>query len=301
METIQKIKNGFAYFRTSAKPSITLKEEYYWIVKIDGMQGVAIEIPLDKSVNEQFASISYYTKDYIIGGVEYHLLMLLSNNQNLHSDFAYICASFLEKALDAEEYQGIQKNPVSWWHTMKELIGNTNVDKAAYSILAELLSYYYLLKQKKEVSWTGPSGGSVDFECNDGSYEIKSTIARYGSQITINSQYQLSANYLIYYRFEPSINGISIQNIVEILIDLGVEELVLERALQKLKYPVGSEVRTKSYKLLEVIKYKIDKNFPKILPESFKDNKLPKHIIGLTYSIDLNGLCGEAIEFKQIR
>lgn len=300
METIQSIRKGFAYFRTSTKHSIIFKEQYYWVVKVNGMQGVAIEIPRDKQVNEQFASISYFTKEYVVEGVDYHLLLLLSNSPNLHDDFAFICASFLEKALDAESYQEIQETPISWWHAMKELIGNANIEKAAYSVLAEMLSYYYLLKEKEKVSWVGPFGGSVDFECNDGGYEVKSTIARYGSQITINSQYQLKANYLIFYRFEPSVNGISIQRMVRILVDLGVEETEIEHALNKLKYPIGSEIRAKTYKLLEVIKYEIDENFPKIVPESFKDNKLPDHIIGLTYTLELDGLNGEVINFKDV-
>lgn len=300
METIQNIRKGFAYFRTSTKHSIILKEKYYWVVKVNGMQGIAIEIPPDKEVNEQFASISYFTREYVIGGVEYHLLLLLSDSPNLHDDFAFICAGFLEKVLDAESFQKIQDTPISWWHAMKELIGNANIEKAAYSVLAEMLSYYYLYKEKEKVSWTGPFGGSVDFDCNDGGYEVKSTVARYGSQMTINSQYQLKANYLIFYRFEPSYNGISIQSMIRILVDLGVEEAEIENALNKLKYPVGSEIRTKTYKVLEVIKYEINESFPKIVPESFKDDKLPQHIIGLTYTLELDGLYGEVINFKDI-
>jgi hypothetical protein len=298
METIQKIREGFAYFRTTAKRSNTLKEQYYWIVKIDGMQGVAIEIPADKHVNEQFASISYYTKEYVLGGEDRNLLMLVSDHPNLHDDFAIICAGFLEKVLDAESYQEIQQNPISWWRAMKELMGNANIEKAAYSVLAELLSYYYLLKQEKEVSWVGPFGGSVDFSCKDGSYEVKSTVNRYGSQITINSQYQLKANYLLFYRFEPDEFGISIQDMVTKLVKLGVEESEIERALEKLKYSIGSEVRTKSYRLQEVMKYEIDENFPKIVPESFIDGQLPNHISGLVYKINLDGLNGEVIDFK---
>ncbi|MGM0924045.1 MAG: PD-(D/E)XK motif protein [Bacillota bacterium] len=299
METIQKIREGFAYFRTSAKRSISLKEQYYWIVKIDGMQGVAIEIPADKHVNEQFASISYYTKEYILGGEERHLLMLLSDHPRLYDDFAIICAGFLEKVLDAESYQEIQQNPISWWHTMKELMGNANIEKAAYSVLAEMLSYYYLLKQEKDVSWVGPFGGSVDFNCNDGCYEVKSTVSRYGSQITINSQYQLKAKYLLFYRFEPAVYGISIQDMVTKLVELDVEESEIERALQKLKYPIGSEVRTKSYRLLEVMQYEIDESFPKIVPECFIDGQLPKHISGLIYKLDLDGLNGKVIDLKE--
>jgi len=299
MEITHKIKEGFAYFRTSAKSSISLKEQFYWIVKIDGMQGIAIEIPIDKHVNEQFASISYFTKEYILGGEERHLLMLLSDQPKLYDDFAIICAGFLEKILDAELYLEIQQNPISWWHVMKELMGNANIEKEAYSIIAEMLSYYYLLKQEKDVSWVGPYGGSVDFNCNDGSYEVKSTVARYGSQITINSQYQLKANYLLYYRFEPDEYGISIQDVVTKLIDLDVEESEIESALENLKYPIGSEVRTKSYRLLEVTKYEINKSFPKIVPESFIDGQLPKHISGLVYTLNLEGLDGEGIELRE--
>lgn len=299
METIQKIREGFAYFRTSVKRAITLKEQYYWIVKIDGMQGVAIEIPRDRHVNERFNSISYYTKEYIIGGEERHLLMLVSNHSKLYDDFAFICASFLEKVLDAESYQEIQKNPISWWHAMKELMGNTNAEKAAYSVLAEMLSYYYLLKQGKDVSWVGPFGGSVDFNCNDGCYEVKSTIARYGSQITVNSQYQLKAEYLLFYRFEPAVCGISIQDIITKLLELDIEESEIEQALEKLHYPMGSEVRTKSYRLLEVMKYKVDERFPKIVPESFIGGQLPTHISEIIYKLNLNGLNGQAVDLKE--
>jgi hypothetical protein len=296
MDSLQKIRNGFAYFRTSAKPSITLKEQYYWIVKIDGMQGVAIEIPSDKQVNEKFSNISYYTREYVVGGEERHLLMLISDHPNLYEDFAIICAGFLEKVIDAESYQTIQENPISWWYSMKELMGNANFEKEAYSVLAEMLSYYYLLNQQKEVSWVGPFDGSVDFNCNDGLYEVKSTVARYGSQITINSQYQLKANYLLFYRFEPAENGISIQDLVQRLVETGVEESEIERALIKLNYPMGSEIRTKSYRCLESKKYEIDESFPKITPESFKEGQLPKHISGLIYKLNLDGLNGEVID-----
>lgn len=299
MGTLQKIKEGFAYFRTFSKRSITLKEQYYWIIKIDGKQGVGIEIPPDIHVNEQFTSIFYYTKEYVLGGEERHLLMLLSNHPQFYDDFAIICAGFLEKVLDAEAYQEIQKNPISWWHAMKELMGNANVERACYSVLAEMLTYFYLLKQELDVSWVGPSGGSVDFNSNNGCYEVKSTIARYGSQITINSQYQLKAKYLLFYRFEPAEHGISIKDMVSKLVKLGIDELEIERSLEKLKYPIGSEVRTKSYRLLEVKKYEVDENFPKIVPESFIDGKLPNHISGLTYKLELEGLNGEIVDLME--
>lgn len=300
MRTLQKIKEGFAYFKTIGQQSITLKEPYYWIVKLDGMQGVAIDIAADKKVNEQFASMKYYTKSYLIAGKERQLLMLVSDQESLRSDFAIICASFLEKVLDGEAYEQIQGNPLTWWHTMKELVGNANLEKAAYSVIGEMIGYYYVKSFEPTVHWNGPFGSSFDLETANDNYEVKSTTARYGSEITINSQYQLQSNFLLFFRFEPSVQGqgISIQDMVEKLVSVGVAREDLNKALEKLKYAEGSEVRLKSYRLLEATKYEINEAFPKITLESFKNEQLPQHITGLTYTIDLDGVASEAIALK---
>lgn len=299
MDTFQKIKEVFAYFRTSSKRSIAFEEQYYWLVKTDGKQGVAIEIPKGKHVNERFSNIHYYTKEYILSGEERNLLVLASDHSKYYNDFAFICAGFLEKVLDVESYQEIQQSPLTWWHAMKELMGNANVEKTTYSVIAEMLGYYYLLKQGKDVSWVGPMNGTVDLNCTDGSFEVKSTVARYGSQITVNSQYQLKASYLLFFRFEPAVNGFSIQDMVIKLVELNVQESEIEFALGKLNYPVGSEIRSKKYQLLEVKKFEIDEHFPKIVPESFIGGQLPKHISGIVYKLDLDGLGGEVIDLKE--
>lgn len=301
MNNIQAIRRGFSYFRTSPKKSLTLKESYYWLVKIGGMQGVAIEIDEEQQVNESFSKIKYYTKMYMIDGKEHNLLLLVSDEKSLLDEFAFVCAAFLEKVLDSEEYQEIQRNPISWWHTMKDLLGNANIDKAAYSVLAELISYYHLLSQGEEVDWTGPFGGTVDFVCESGEgFEVKSTIARYGTHITINGQYQLRANYLMFYRFEPVNHGLSIQAMLDKLLELGANSQKLEQALAKLNYPVGSEVRNKTYRLLEAKQYIVDEKFPKITPDSFIDGQLPPYIIELQYTLDLDGLESERLELIEM-
>lgn len=150
MEIIQSIKKGFTYFRTNYKSLNFLKEDGYWIVKIHNLQGVAIEISPEINMNEQFASIYYYTKEYMINGKAYYLLMLVSDKPKLYEDFSFICGSFIEKSLDPHSKKKIQSDPISWWYAMKELIGNANVEKTTYSIIAEMLSYYYLKKQVKK-------------------------------------------------------------------------------------------------------------------------------------------------------
>lgn len=293
------IRDTFSQFRISSKPNMSFYKDYYWVVKLDGKQGVAIKVPKGQDVNERLENIFYFTKEYSINGQDHNLLLLLSNQPRLYNDFATICAGFLDKLEDQSSYNEIQDNPISWWHMIKELIGNTNVEKATYSALAEMLSYYYLLKNGKDVSWVGPFGGSVDINGSEGDYEVKSTLSRYKSEVTISSQYQLKAKYLLFYRFEPDTYGISIQDMVRKLIDLNIDEQEIEKSLHKLDYPIGSEIRMKSYKILEVMKYLVDDNFPKILPENFIGGKLPAHITELTYKVSLDGLNGEAIDLKE--
>lgn len=300
MNILQTIKKGFTYFRLDSSPSLTLNQQFYWIVKLDGMQGVAIEIANEKQVNEKFSNMAYFTKNYIIGGQDRHLLLLVSDQPKLFNEFIFICAGFIEKVLDAESYQEIKDNPISWWHAMKELVGNTNVEKAAYSVIAEMLSFSYLLKNNTNVEWAGHKGATVDLESATGGYEVKATVARYGSEISISSQYQLNANYLLYYRFEPAESGISLQQMVEKLVGQGIERAELDRTLSKLGYPVDSEIRRKSYRLLSAMKYTIDEKFPKILQESFVDGQLPLNITKLTYTIDLSGVVGEVLKIEEM-
>jgi len=54
---------------------------------------------------------------------------------------------------------------------------------------------------------------------NDSTYEVKSTISRYGATVTINSQYQLQATgkklSLVFCGFEKPLVGTSISDIMK--------------------------------------------------------------------------------------
>lgn len=109
----------------------------------------------------------------------------------------------------------------------------------------------------------------------------------------------MQADYLLFFRFEISDSGISVQNMIDKLVGVGVEEEDIEHTLKKLKYPEGSHIRAITYKLLEAKIYKVDSEFPKITLESFKGNKLPDHISGITYTLNLEGLSGKALSMDE--
>lgn len=70
-----------------------------------------------------------------------------------------------------------------------------------------------LYTQDNTVEWTAVNSGSHDIEGNESSYEVKSTVKRYGATITISGQHQLQSLkrlQLYFCRLEQSRTGISI-------------------------------------------------------------------------------------------
>lgn len=264
-----------------------------WVIKINDMNGVAIEVDEYIEVNEKFSKMHYFTKNYTIEGKEIRLLAITSDVNHLRNEFAKICRDFVELGPNNETRKMLTSEPLKWWLHMKELLGNANRNIQVYSVIAEMMSFIYLLDYSDIVEWYGPFGGSIDLISTDGYYEVKSTINRYKAIVQISGQYQLlidKPQQLIFCRLEKSPHGLSINDLSEILIQKGIQEEYIEERLETLGIKKGSTARKESYKLLECSSYKVDQNFPKITSESFKDNQIPKHIEQISYTIDLTGL-----------
>ena len=143
------------------------------------------------------------------------------------------------------------------------------------------------------VEWAAVTAGSHDIEGNSASYEVKSTVKRYGATITIAGQHQLQSLkrlQLYFCRLEKSKAGISINDMKEKLVNDGYDKDKIEQQLYHLGYEHGASVREDKYKVLEKRKYEVDEKFPKITKSSFKDDHIPESVIQITYTIDLDGV-----------
>jgi len=272
-----------------------------WVIKINDTNGVAVEVDKNIVVNEKFSKMKFFTEIYFIEGKETHLLAITSEVNHLRNEFAKICRDFVELGPNNETRNMLTTEPLKWWLHMKELLGNANRNIQVYSVIAEMISFVYLLGHSNEVEWYGPFGGSIDLISTDGYYEVKSTINRYKSIVQISGQYQLSSDkpqQLLFCRLEKSPHGFSINYLTDLLIRKGIHEEYIEERLVTLGIEKGSSSRKESYKLLEYLSYNIDHNFPRITPESFKENKIPKHIEQISYSVDLTGLDKKSIEIQ---
>lgn len=294
MELLEEIRECFASTQDGARIIKTLPAEYPAIViRNNEGYGVAIEFNDSRDVSEKFANSRLFTAILIIGGEEKKYLILSCMLDSLRYEFATVCAQFIEPGIDGIDRKNLIAQPLEWWKRWRELLGNAISNKEAYSVIAEMLVLDRIFVNDKSVEWTAINAGSHDIEGDNNSYEVKSTIKRYGSTITISGQHQLQSKkklQIYFCRFEKSKEGISVNDLVKVLLSHGYDRDKLEKELYQLGYEKGSSIREVKYKVLEKRIYEVNDEFPKITNTSFKENHIPNSIIQITYTIDLDGL-----------
>jgi hypothetical protein len=259
MELLNEIRNSFAQLKNNKAIKIGCVARPYraWVLRHDNWYGVAIPYENADVISERFSNVHLWSKTMIIEGYEEQLLLLTSDAEELRNEFATVCAQFCDTGHDGNERNSLSADPYAWWEKWKDL-------------------------------------STHDIENEEESFEVKSTIKRYESTVTINSQYQLKKTdkdlSLIFCRFEPSLQGVNINDVVERLVNIGVNRNQIDDGLEKLGYELGCNARKERYILHEIRQYIIDEKFPQINAASFVEKKLPDLIIKLIYEVDLNGL-----------
>lgn len=297
MELISRIKNNFnkGYF-DKAMSIKELPENYpAWTIKSNDWIGVAV--PLDSAVqfSERFSEVKIWTAfNTEISGTVYNLLMLTCNDLELRNEFAVICSQFVNPGENGQLRADLISDPQKWWTNWKFLLGNVNSSRSGYPVLGELVVLEKLMLENNQVKWTGANKATHDIELPEYSYEVKSTTSRYGYEVTISSIYQMKNSGksldLIFCRFEPSVLGRSIDDIVLSLVQKGYPEEELEVNLKKLDLEKGCTARKAKFKLLEMKSFPVDDNFPAVTEKSFIGEQLPKCVTKFTYTLDLSGV-----------
>lgn len=296
MELLNEIRNSFAQLKNNKAIKIGCVARPYraWVLRHDNWYGVAIPYENADVISERFSNVHLWSKTMMIEGYEEQLLLLTSDAEELRNEFATVCAQFCDTGHDGNERNSLSADPYAWWEKWKDLLGNSVYNKLSYSVLGEMIVYEQVIKRGMIAEWSALKKSTHDIENEDESFEVKSTIKRYESTVTINSQYQLKKTdkdlSLIFCRFEPSLQGVNINDVVERLVNIGVNRNQIDDGLEKLGYELGCNARKERYILHEIRQYIIDEKFPQINAASFVEKKLPDLIIKLIYEVDLNGL-----------
>lgn len=297
MELIERIKNNFNKgFFDKAMLIEDLPVEYpAWTIKNSNWVGVAVPLNQTFTFSEHFSNVRIRTAPGTeINGDTYNLLMLTCDDMGLRNEFAVICSQFIQPGPDGKLREELISAPEKWWGNWKFLLGNVNSSQSAYPVLGELTVLEKLLLDGRKAKWTGANKATHDIELPNCSYEVKSTTNRYGYEVTISSVYQMKKSGetldLAFCRFEPSVLGRSINDLVESIVQIGYPEEELEANLQKQNLECGCTARNIRFKLLEMKVYSVDDEFPAVTCDSFVGGVLPKYVTEFSYTLDLSGV-----------
>lgn len=297
MDIIENIKNNFnrGYISKAMKIEGLSDDFPAWTIKQDNYYAVAVPFYTGSAFFEQFSSVCIKSLTKVdIEGESYNMLMLSCSDYSLKDDFSVICSQFVQPGHNGENRYSLLNNPEAWWKNWKQLMGNRSAATEAYPVIGELTVLEYLLKKGVKAEWTGVSSGVHDVQTEGVEYEVKSTSSRYGYEITASNIYQFSSDnnklFLVFCRFELSPNGRSINDLIKSLSFLGCSADSLNEALENKGLEIGRTARTIKYKLIEMNEYEVDDNFPCVTEHSFKNDRLPAHIVRFNYTIDLSGL-----------
>lgn len=297
MAILEEIRENFAAAQNGIRKLTCLPEQYSaWTIRRNGEYGVAIPFNSREEILERFASAKLCNEALIIENKQQSMLILSCTIDEYRYEFASICAQFIDPGKDGSDRKAITESPREWWKRWKLLLGNAVYEKQVYSVIGELLALRVLIQQDKTIQWTGANAGTHDIESSQESYEVKSTIKKYGTTITISGQHQLKSSkklYLYFCRLEKSQLGESINDLVKDLVEYGYEKHVLETQLNKMGFELGTSIRDEKYKVLEKRKYVVNEAFPQITDKSFVGGKIPNAIIKIQYTVDLEGLAYE--------
>ena len=294
MELLDEIRLLFASLPGGAARLKSLPTEYpAFIIRNAGGFGIAVERGKEDAISEHFANAHFFSGRMYLAGEEKNVIMLQSYREDLRNEFACVCAQLADPGECGKERESLISTPLLWWKKWKSLLGNTIVDKAPYSVLCELYSLKRVYASDSSAIWTGSKAGTHDIETDTRSYEVKSTIRRYGASITISGQFQLLTPKpleLYFFRVEETPRGMSINEMVKDLVEEGYDKGLLEQQLSSQGYELGSSARERHFNILENRIYPIDDDFPKITEASFKNDKIPSGITQIVYTVDLEGL-----------
>ena len=172
-------------------------------------------------------------------------------------------------------------------------------EESITGILGELLVLERLASEdptRALAAWVGPEGGRHDFRLGSHAIEVKTTTTRVGTFVQIHGLWQMlepegGELHLALVRLEKVPGGrVSIASLMQRLNELGVPPGDLAENLEDAGFgELNSEASTMTYEIRAREWFRVDADFPRIVPSSFGGGGLPPGVTDISYGIDLLG------------
>lgn len=276
-------------------------EAICYLNKTSSCYRVAVPTNFAKEIKEKFVGIEIYNTFVNLPNKEAIPVLVLQSPYTVDvKTFLLVASDFIDK----ENREVILNTPYEWIDKWKEIFGNSIRNKMVFDVVGEMYALLQKYKDDKTLEWVGPLSGTHDIVGENGIFEVKTTTRKTENVVGIHSSYQLSTEKntkLLFVRLEEKpYAGLSINNLVNQLIDLGFDSNILENNLSEIGYQIGNRERDKTYDLLSFYEYEINcKNFPIISLESINKLAPKSNILGYELKIDLTPIEKEIIFEKE--
>jgi hypothetical protein len=222
-----------------------------------------------------------------------NVLMISSANSAHGRALSWLVAEIIESA-EASHRWGFEvvKACIREW---ADLLRGTRSGEAT-GLAGEILVMRHLVSIYGPDAWKWWQGihGSVNdvmFDRDDAelgkAWEVKTTLARAGWKVTVNGIHQVSVNAGLSFacvRLESVKNGGF--TLADLLKDVP-SNVLPPTLIEELK--ASGEYDGEQWKFVEAARFTVDENFPRIGPDSFKNDSPPERILGISYTVDLGG------------
>lgn len=296
MDTIRNEILYTFYSQVEGRRTIESIDSSYpsYILKNNDIYGVAIPYYEDEIITESFSNMDFGTQKLNFDGSGPETYLTLTSKDFKYKDeFSHLCLDFIYPGHNGENRERLLENPLSWWVRWRDLVGNRIRNQKPYSVVAELLTIKRLQELgNEEIHWFELESPTHDIETLNAKYEVKSSLTKRKTEISISSQFQLSSEFplfVIYYRMEESADGFSVDDVVD-LISTPENKMDYNIKLSEYGLPQGSTARKIKYTVLESRKYEVNENFPILKLSDINNEQLLLHLQRLNYTIDLTGI-----------
>lgn len=157
-------------------------------------------------------------------------------------------------------------------------------------------------------SWTGPQGNRHDFEFENASVEVKTTLNNNNMVVAFHGARQLQATsgqplYVCAYQIENTPQGESIPTVLERLYDAGIDRLDMLRMLEKVGYfeSDSGHYAAHRFSVLLTKTLAVDNAFPRITHETMPAPGMLDGISALQYSVDLGPLDAVDVALEELK
>jgi hypothetical protein len=268
----------------------------------DGARHLLVPIPIHVEIREdtQSAGVQIVRRVLLDEGRQLAFGDVVCRAEHLEELFTELATEMLA------EIRSAPSEPVLACHRVlerwRELLGPERSQLLGANALAALFGeLWFLIRVIERDSmrdigvWTGPDGDRHDLRKGGISLEVKSSLARNGRPAEVHGHLQLEPPpdgilFLGWIRLERVRDvGQSVPDLVAELRDLGVATAQFAVKLASVGYTLGHEnaYRAVRFDVREVQVYAVTDDFPRIIPASFVDGRLPPGISTLSYVIDL--------------